>query len=240
MEELGGVETEHAHVAEVADGPPPDGHTESVRRVVDERQFVAAGDVRQRIEFAGETVDVDGEDRRGPGSDGSLHRRGVQGEVIRLDVDEYGAYLVPVQRVGSGHESERGRDDFPRNVHALETDLERKGAVVEKADVVRLEVSAQLPAETLDDRAVVREPVIAPYFFQPILEFFQGREIGSRHQDGLVERLGRHFQISGNVIVGPIVLGHPLRINCIPTPTWRLIYHQSLCFLNKFLHDQAV
>jgi hypothetical protein len=83
---------------------------------------------------------------------------------------------------------------FPRNVHALETDLERKGAVVEKADVVRLEVSAQLPAETLDDRAVVREPVVAPYFLQPIHEFFQGRKIGSRHQDGLVERLGKHFQ----------------------------------------------
>jgi hypothetical protein len=53
--------------------------------------------------------------------------------VVRLNIYENRAKLIPEESVGCRHESKRRGDNLTRQAQALKRDLKRKHAVVEQA-----------------------------------------------------------------------------------------------------------
>src|SRR3989304_9223281 len=54
MKKFGGMKTEHAHVAEMADGPSGNGYPKGMGRIIDQCQFVTAGNVGPGLQVAWE------------------------------------------------------------------------------------------------------------------------------------------------------------------------------------------
>ena len=184
VEKLGGVETEHAQVSVVADGFPVHSHAKRVGGIVEQREIVAAGDVRQLLEPARITIDVHREDGSGPGRDGFFHLLRIKRVMVRLDVNEDGTDFVPVKGVSCGHESKRRGDDFARQAEALERDLEGQRAVVEEAEVLGVKLAAQFLLKPLDNGAIIGEPGAVPNLLKSVAKIRKRREERSRHVNG--------------------------------------------------------
>lgn len=181
------MEAEHAHVAKVADGPAVDCDAEGMRCVVDEPQVVAAGDIGQCIKLAGMAVNVHGQDRRRPGRDGRLNRVRIEGIVIRFDIHEDRADFVPVKGVGGGNECKGGGDDLARNAHALEADLQGQRAIVEQANIGRIEEFRKHLLVAANNRTAICQPSAVPDFFQTFGKLFQRGQKWSGNVNRFVE-----------------------------------------------------
>lgn len=118
MVQLGGVEAEHANVAELGNRAAVDLDAEGMRRIIDQPQAMPPGDIGQGVQVAGVSVNVHGQDGGRPRRDGRFDSFGVQRVGVRFDVDENGLQAVGDQRVAGGDERERRGDDFAGQLHA--------------------------------------------------------------------------------------------------------------------------
>ena len=121
-------------------------------------------------------------DGRGPGGDGRLDAVGVDAAVRRVDVHEHGLDAVPPDRVGGGHEAERGGYHLTGYAQGLEGCYQRQCAVGEEADEGNLKVLAQGGLQFLVVMPVVGYPLARPDVPQVCVEFVQVRK--ERGRDG--------------------------------------------------------
>jgi hypothetical protein len=150
---LGRVETEAAGVADRADPPPLAGDRAPgavrLRRVLDERRAVPAGERDEPVEVGGLAVEMDGDD----GLDRPLReqrRGGVDVDrVVVADVHEQRRGAAPHDRLdgrgereGDGEHRVAGAD-----VERLQRELDRVRAVGDADDVRRAEVARELRLE---------------------------------------------------------------------------------------------
>ena len=98
---LGRGEAEDRQVAEGAHQPPLVLRAEGVRRIFDDHQVVAAGQLEKLIHRAGRAGEVHGHESAGAFGDFSLHLGGVHREGVGPDVHQHGPPFV--------HRRDRGR-----------------------------------------------------------------------------------------------------------------------------------
>ena len=179
---LRGVEAEGGHVALVEDAAAVHLHPEGVRCVVDDLEAVLVGNLLYSLGIARLAVAVHRHDGRGPGGDGRFDAVGIDAAVRRVDVHEDGLDAVPPDRVGGGHEAERGGYHLAGDAQGLEGRYQRQRAVGEEADVGHLKVLAQGGLQFLVVMSVVGYPLAGPDVLQVCVEFVQLRE--ERGRDG--------------------------------------------------------
>src|ERR1035437_2598214 len=104
-------------------------YSESMGRIIEQLQSMFASNLLQLVQSAWLAVDMHGKDRAGPWRDRIFDLFWIQGIVFRLNVNKYGAYFIPKEGVGRGHERVRSGDDIPRDAHPLERNLKCKCSI---------------------------------------------------------------------------------------------------------------
>ncbi len=87
---------------------------------------------------------MNSQDRCGPWRDRRLNFFRVKSVILGFDIHEDGPDLVPEQCMRRRHKRERSGDNLSGKLQALQADLKRQGAIVEQAEIVRVEEVAQL------------------------------------------------------------------------------------------------
>lgn len=144
-----------------------------MRGVVDDLEAVLVGYLLYPPGVARLAVAVHRHDSRGPGGDGRLDAVGVDAAVRRVDVHEDGLDAVPPERVGGGHEAERGGYHLAVYAQGLEGRYQRQCAVGEEAYVWHFQVLAQGGLQFLVVMPVVGYPLARPDVPQVCVEFVQ-------------------------------------------------------------------
>ena len=107
---LVGVEGEHPRVPQRAHRAMLVGGTDCFARILDHGEIVAARDLQDRVHVGWLSEDMDGEDglhARAECESSALQRLRVDGERIRVDVDEDGTGARVEHAIGRGDEAER-------------------------------------------------------------------------------------------------------------------------------------
>ncbi|CAB4851263.1 unannotated protein [freshwater metagenome] len=100
------VEREHRELAERPDGLPLPGRRVRLRGILVDREPMLVGDRAQGRHIGRVAVEMHGHDALGSRRDCGLDGRGVEAEVVRLDVGEHGRRAGECHRVGRGREGE--------------------------------------------------------------------------------------------------------------------------------------
>lgn len=159
---LGGVETEGAHVARFQYGFSIHTHAECVCGIVNHLEPVNVSNFLDSLGVAGRAVNMHGHDCRGVGRNGGLDLFGVYVARFFFYIYEYGLQAVPPNRVRCRHKTVRGGNYFARNAHGLQSRNQRQGAVGEQAKVFDAEVFRQGFFQFLVVVPVVGEPLAVP------------------------------------------------------------------------------
>lgn len=188
VEDLGRMEAEHREITVVEHAAAVTLDTEGVGSVVDDLEVVAVCDALDGLDIAGVAIAVHRQDGDALRSDGCFDLGRVEIEGARLNVDEDRGDVVPEQRVRSGDEGVRGRDDLAGDAQGLERGDQREGAIGEECQVLDAEVVTQGLFELLVKRAVVGEKLAVPDLLQ------EGDEVLQRGQMRLGDVEGvRHY-----------------------------------------------
>lgn len=181
---LGGVETEGAHVARFQYGFTVHTHAECVCGIVNHLESVNVCNFLDSLGVAGRAVNMHGHDCRGVGRNGGLDFFGVNVACFFFYIYEYGLKAVPPDRVCCRHKTVRGGDDFARDAHGLQCGNQRQGAVGEQAKVFDAEVFRQGLFKFLVVVPVVGEPLAVPNILEhrdKVVKIWQqGRGDGNR------------------------------------------------------------
>ena len=164
MEDLGGVEGEHAGITK----PGGPGNAEGVGGVVDDLQAMAVCDFLDGLMVAEVAVDMDRQDGRGLIGDERFDFLGVQGVEGVLDVAEDGLQALSCDGVGGGGEGEGGGDDLALKLHRLQHTLQGQVAVGVQGHVGAAQIVPKPGLEFLMDGTHVGQPPALP----------QGRDLG--------------------------------------------------------------
>ena len=107
-----GIKAEGGGIAPTADALAGYVGPQGVAGVVDQKEVVGAGDLRESGPICGQPEDIDGQQRAGGGREGGFGAFGVEGIGGRVDVYEAGAGILIKQHVRRGDETERRRQHF--------------------------------------------------------------------------------------------------------------------------------
>jgi len=115
---LGRIEAERAGTPRSAEAAVDRGAVR-LRRVLDDLQAMAFGDLDDGRQIRGVAVQADRHDCPGARRDGGLDQRGIHVEAGLVDIDEDGARAGVQDRVGAGDEGERHGDDLIAGADAV-------------------------------------------------------------------------------------------------------------------------
>lgn len=192
VEELGGMEGEHRHVAAEADGAAAMGHPKRMRGVVDDGDAILFGEPPEAVDIADVAVDVDGDNGLGARRHQPLRLGGVKAEGVGVDVREDGGRADALQRVGGRHEGQGGGDDVAAGQpHGIAAQLQGQGAVAEESQVRLRDVQivGEGPLEPPEHGAVVGQPLAPPDLVDARLELIQVGKERAGHIYWLFEEL---------------------------------------------------
>ena len=160
--DLGGVETEGAHVARFQYGFAVHTHAKGVCGIVNHLESVNVCNLLDPLGVAGRAVNMHGHDCRGVGRNGSLDFFGVNVARFFFYIYEYGLKAVPPNRVCCCHKTVGGGNYFACDAHGLQSRNQRQGAVGEQAKIFDAEVFRQGLFKFLVVVPVVGEPLAVP------------------------------------------------------------------------------
>ena len=162
VEHLRGVEGEYGRVAEIGRADAVLFNAECVRRVVEYAQAVPFRDGVDSLCMAEISVNVDGQDGRGPLGDEGVELRLVDGEILGVDVAEHRRAAAAGDGVGGGGKGEGRGDDLAVYVERFQHVLEREVAVGDERQIRRVQVFFQLRFKLAVLHAHIGEPAAVP------------------------------------------------------------------------------
>ena len=124
---LGVLETETGQVAEYATLAALVFSKPGLAGILDNGEFVFAGDRVDRVHVARHAVDMHRQDGAGSFGDPAFDRRRVHGERGRFGVGEHRQGFVDQDRVIGGDECVRGDDDFVAGIHVHDVQADQQG-----------------------------------------------------------------------------------------------------------------
>lgn len=155
-----------------------------VRGIVDYGDTVLLGETIEALDVAHVAVDMDGNDCFRARRYELLRGFGRETQGLGVNVGENRCSADTLQSMRGGDESKRRCNDITtRKSHRIVTELERERAVIKERDVLdrHLEVVGETLLEALEDGSVVREPLVGPNLFAPLLELLKFGEVRPRH-----------------------------------------------------------
>ena len=164
--------------------------SKGVGGVVDDGDVVFLGEAVEAIDVAAVAIDMHGDDGFGARGDEFLDFIRVEAEGFGIDVRKDRGRADALKGVGGGDEGEGSGDDIAiGESHRVVAEFEGECAVVEEREVGfgYAEVGGECRLELLQHRAVVREPLVVPYFVDTGFEFGKIRKVRASDEDWLIK-----------------------------------------------------
>ena len=175
VEHLGRVKAEHRGVTEAGRTYAAAKHPEAVRRVINDRQPVSAGDFSDPVHIAEVAVYMHRQNRRCPLGNQRFQLLRVQGIGNRVDVAEHRGAAAAHDGMCRGREGERRRDDLAVQIKCLDHIFQGQMSVREQGQSVTSEVLLQVFFQFPVLHAHVCQPAAVPQAADLVAVFFKGR-----------------------------------------------------------------